>query len=136
MQKISTKNIAEALYEATKDKTGAELDEILKRSVFALNKKRMLGKSEDILQALQNILDKKTHTIRLKVTAAKILAKEDQTKIENETKVKYKGDRVISEFFVKEELLGGMRVEVGDEVLDTTYKNKLHKLEKFLIQSK
>ena len=85
---------------------------------------------------MQNIIDKKTNTVRLKVITAKILSKEDQAKIENETKIKYKGDKVISEFFVKGELLGGVRVEVGDEVLDTTYKNKLQKLEKFLIQSK
>ena len=36
----------------------------------------------------------------------------------------------------KEELLGGMRVEVGDEVLDTSYRSGLRKLESFLKQEK
>lgn len=133
MQKISSKNIAEALYEATKGKNGVELEQILKRSVSILNKKNLLGKSENILHALQSIIDKKTNTIRLKVTTAKNLQNEERKKLEQEIKQKYKASVVMSEFFVKEELLGGVRVEVEDEVLDTTYKNKLQQLEKFLI---
>lgn len=134
MQKISPKNIAEALYEATLSKNEAELKELLKRSVSILDKKNMLGKSEDILQALQNIIDKKTNTVRLKVTTAESMTSENKKNLERDMKEKYKAEIVLGEFFVKEELLGGMRVEVGDEVQDTTYKHTLHKLEKFLIQ--
>jgi len=136
MAKISSKNIAEAVYKATEGKSPAEQELLLKRSVYVLRDKRMLGKSKDILEALQHIIDKKTNTVRLKVITAKNIKEEEREKLEDQIKVKYKGDKVISEFFVKEELLGGMRVEVGDEVQDTTYKNKLRKLEKFLIQNK
>ena len=52
---------------------------------------------------------------------------------EEEIKQKYKAQKIISEYFEKEEVLGGMKVEVGYEVLDNTYKSKLQKLEKFLI---
>ncbi len=64
------------------------------------------------------------------------MSNEERERIEKEIKEKYKAGKVISEFFQKEELLGGVRVEVGDEVLDTTYKTKLQKLENFLIQGK
>jgi len=45
-------------------------------------------------------------------------------------------DLIFSLQIKKEELLGGERIEVGDEVLDNTYRRKLQELEKFLKQEK
>ena len=136
MAKISPKNIAEAVYLATEGKSGAELDGILKNSAKMLSSKRMLGKSEDIISLLQNMIDKKEGIIRMKVTTAKSMNHEEKKNLEEEIKQKYKAHKVLSEYFEKEEVLGGMKVEVGYEVMDNTYKSKLQKLEKFLIQSK
>ena len=136
MQKISPKNIAEAVYEATEGKSGSDLALALKRSVQMLSDKRLLGKSEEILSALQNIADKKSGTIRMKVVTAKTITGEERHRLEYEIKEKYKAKHVERIFFEKAELLGGMRVEVGDEVTDNTYKERLRKLEKFLIQGK
>ncbi len=136
MAKISPKNIAEAVYSVSQGKSGQDLAFALKRSVEMLQKKRMLGKSDEVLSALLSIFDKKTGTIRMKVTTAKGMSRGEKERLENEIKEKYKAQNVKSKFFEKEELLGGMRVEVGDEVLDTTYQTKLHQLEKFLIEEK
>lgn len=136
MAKISPKNIAEAVYGATEGKSGQDLAFVLKRSVKILKEKHMLGKSDEVLYALQNIFDKKTGTIRIKITTAKSMEHQGRRKLENEIKEKHKAQNVISEFFEKEELLGGMRIEVGDEVLDNTYRSKLQELEKFLMQGK
>lgn len=133
MAKISPKNIAEAVYLASYGKHGTELENILKYSVKMLSAKRMLGKSEDILSLLQNLIDEKEGIVRFKVTTAKSLSHEEKKKIEDEIKQKYKAEKVIGEYLEKEELLGGMKVEVGYEVMDNTYKSKLQKLEKFLI---
>ena len=134
MAKISPKTIAEAIYAATEGKSGAELAEVLGRSAEVLRKKHLLNKSKEVLAALQNIIEKKTGVVRAKVTTAKSLTSGERKTIENEIKEKYKGQNVIGEFLEKPELLGGMRVEVGDEVLDTTYRNQLYRLEKFLIK--
>lgn len=136
MTKISPKTIAEAIYEAAKGKSGGELKSVLERSAQLLRDKRMLGRSKDVLSALQNIIDKKTGVVRMKVTAAKRMESVEMKKLENEITEKYKAQTAIGEFFEKPELLGGVRIEVGDEVLDNTYKNKLRKLENFLIQEK
>jgi F0F1-type ATP synthase delta subunit len=130
----SSKNIAEALYMATKGKSGHELEQAIKRGAKVLKDRRMLSKSIEILNALQNIIEKNTGAVRVKVTTAKKIEVGERKKIENEIKEKYKAETVISEFFERAELLGGMRVEVGDEVIDSTYKNKLQRLEKFLIK--
>jgi len=134
--KISPKNIAEAVYGATEGKSGQELAVILKRSVQILKEKRMLGKSDEVLDALQNIFDKKTGTIRAKITTAESIKSQEKRKLEKEIKEKYKAQNILSEFFEKEELLGGMRIEIGDEILDDTYRRKLQELEKFLMQEK
>src|SRR3989344_2805964 len=136
MARISSKNIAEAVYEASQGKSGHDLAAILKRSVDMIHKKRMLGKSSEILNALQDIFDKKTNTVRVKITAAKSLGHAEKNKIENEIKERFKAQHIKSEFFENKELLGGMRIEVGDEVLDSNYTTKFHNLEKFLIQGK
>ncbi len=128
--------MAEAIYSATEGKSGGELEQTLKRGVQVLRNKRMLWKSDEVIQALQNIFDKKTGTIRMKVTTAGKIGNEEKKRIEKETKKKYKAQSVASEFFEKAELLGGMRIEVGNEVLDATYKSKLRKLENFLMREK
>lgn len=134
MTNISPKTIAEAIYSATKGKSGSSFELALKRSVKVLENKRMLGKSKEVLNALEDIIDKKEGIVRMKVTTAHKIGSEERKKLENEIKEKYKAQSVESIFFEKPELLGGIRVEVGDEVLDATYKNKLRKLENFLIR--
>lgn len=136
MMKISPKNIAEAIYRATEGRSGEDLEIVLKSSAQALKEKRMLGKSDEVLNTLQNIFDKKTNTVRMKVTSAKSLDSHERSKLENEIKEKYKAQIVIGKFLEKEEIMGGMKVEIGNEVLDNTYINKLQKLEKFLMQEK
>ena len=136
MTKLSPKNIAEAIYSATHDKSGKDLNEALKRSARVLWQKRMIGKSDDILKELQNIFDKKAGVVRAKVITAVKMEEGVRNKLEREIKERYKAQRVVGEFFEKRDMLGGVRVEVGDEVMDATYKNKLHQLEKFLIQEK
>jgi len=136
MAKISSKNFAQAVYEATEGKSGQRLGITIKHSAQKIKDKRMLGKSKEILSALQNIFDKKTGTIRMRVSTAKSIGKEERNKLEEEIKKKYKAQTVEGEFFENKELLGGMRIETEGEVFDNTYKRKLHELEKFLIQEK
>lgn len=129
---ISPKNIAEAIYGASQGKSGQDLAVALKRSVQMLKEKRMLGKSNEVLSALQNILDKKTDTVRMKVTTAKSLGSHDKRKLEHEIKERHKAKHVIGEFFERSEVLGGIKIEVGDEVLDNTYRNRMNILEAYL----
>lgn len=134
--KISSKDIAEAVYGATKDKSGQDLAVAIRRSVQMIGDRRMLSKSDEILNTLQNIFDKKAGTVKIKVTTAKNMEPEERNKLENEIKERYNAKIVTSEFFKKEELLGGMRVETGDEIFDNTYRRKLCELEKFLMREK
>jgi F0F1-type ATP synthase delta subunit len=134
MAKISPKNIAQAIYEATEGKPVGEVAEVLKRTVAMLARKRVIGQAEEVVKALEDILDKKTNTVRARVISSQKLGTKEKNDIEEDIKQRYKAGKVVSEFFENGELLGGVRVEVGDEVLDNTYKNKLGQLEKHLIK--
>ena len=136
MRKTSPKQIAEAIYKAAEGKSKADVEVILKRAVAILGRKGILSRSEEIIGRLQNILDKKEGVVRARIFSSKKLPSEEKNKLEKEIKERYGAEKVVSQFFENEELLGGVRFEVGDEVLDATYRSKLRKLEKFLTEPK
>ena len=80
MTKISPKIMAQAMYDATKGKSGSSLDLALKRSVKVLENKRMIGNSKNVLSALEDIIDKKEGIVRMKATTAHKIGGEEQKK--------------------------------------------------------
>jgi F0F1-type ATP synthase delta subunit len=77
MATLSTRTIAHAIYESTKDKSGSDLHDVLKNSVEILSKKKMLSKSDDILEKLEEIIDHKEGVTRAKVTSKNKLHKDE-----------------------------------------------------------
>ena len=124
MSKLSIKNIAQAIYE-----TKAEP----KAVVHFLNKKGLLSKSEEILQEIEKIEYKENGIVKMKVRSAEKISESKQKELEHEMREKYGAKHVESEYFEDKNLLGGMKIEIGEDVIDTTYRNKLNQLEKHLI---
>ena len=135
MTKISINNLVFAIYESSKDKSGEELENVLKNSVRLLSEKRSLGKSKKILSKLEEIVDKKNEIVRAKVHSTTEIKKKTIDEIEDFIKKRYKVKNVILDFEINERLLGGIKIEVGDEVIDLTLKNKIHKLKNYLINN-
>lgn len=125
MSKISIKNIAEAIYGGNAEP---------KAVVNFLNKKGLLSKSEEILKELENIENKEKGIIKMKVKSAVRVDDIKRKQIEDKIKIKYQAREIKSTYLEDKSLLGGMKLEVGEEVIDTTYRNKLNQLEKYLIQ--
>ncbi len=135
MTKISTKKLAEAIYEATHGLSASDSANMVKNIAVMLKNKKMLGKSEEILRHLQDIIDQKSGVVRARISSAKVVSETEKKELEKELKEKYKAKEIISQYFEKKELLGGMKVEVGNEVWDNTYRNKLNQLSKLLIKN-
>lgn len=133
MTKISINNLAYAIYESSKDKSGEELENVLKNSVKLLSEKRSLGKSKKILNKLEEIIDKRDEIIRVKVHSNTEIKKGTIDEIEDFIKKRYGVKNTILNFEINEKLLGGIKIEVRDEIIDMTLKNKLHKLKNYLI---
>ena len=133
MATISVNNIASAIYESSQDKDGAELDIVMKKAVDLISKKHLMSKSNEILNQLEKIIDRKDELVRAKISSKVKIDKKITDEIDDFIKKRYKVKHTVLEFTVDEKLLGGMRIEVRDEIIDMTTRNKIKKLQNYLI---
>lgn len=133
MATISINNIARAIYESSAEKDGKDLDVVIKKAVSLISSKHMMSKSNEILSQLEKIADKKEETTRARISSKIILNQKITDEIEDFIKKRYRAKKVILEYKIDEKLLGGIKIEVGDEIIDTTLKNKVKKLQNYLI---
>ena len=133
MATISINNLARAIYESSYGKDGAQLDSVMKNAVNIISKKHLLSKSKEIINQLQIISDKNEGVIRAKISSKVKLEQKIVIEIEDFIKKRYKAKNTVLEFTIDPKLLGGIKIEVGDEIIDATLKNKIKKLENYLI---
>ncbi len=133
MASISIKNLASAIYESSSDKDGVLLDSIIKKSATFIRDKNLLGKKDEILKALEEIVNKENGVVKVKITTSEKLQEDIKTEIEEFVKKKYKANEVEIESKEDKKLLGGIKIEIGDDIIDTTLLNKIHQLQNYLI---
>ena len=135
MATISNNTIAQAIYIALKDKKVGEQSTILKQVVQFLARKRLLSKAPDILARLSKIINEDEGKILVKVSSIEKMSEATKKEISHGLAKRY-GDRtIILEEHIDDKLLGGYKVEVSDEVLDLSIKNRMAKLQEHLIKS-
>ena len=132
---LTPNNIAQSVYELVKDKKGNELKEILGKVVFFLSRKRMLKKSDAILDSLKKIIYKKEKKVEARIMSAKELSNNDKHEIKHVLSKRYKANEIILNNDVDKDVISGVRIEVNDEVIDLTIKNKLNKLQEYLTRA-
>lgn len=132
MANISNNDIAEAIYFATKDKQKEELPLVYKKILDFLKHRNLLSKSGDILNKLEKILNLREEKILVKVSSAKMLNTKTKETLIDLLKTRYKAKEVLLEERLDEGLVGGMKLEINDEIIDLTVKDKLKKLQEHL----
>jgi len=132
MSKISIKNLANAIYESSKNKEGKELDELMANSAHLISSKHLLSKSEQILSTLETIIDKDQGIVRATINSKSKLTPKTIEEISDFIKNRFKAKEVILELKENPNLLGGIKIEIGDEVIDTTLRHKLNSLQNYL----
>lgn len=135
MSSISIKNLAHAVYESSYDKEGGTLDDILGKTVVFMRDKNLLGKKEELLSALDEIINKKNGIVKVKVSSSEKLKENEKKEIEEFIKRKYKAKEVATELKEDPKLLGGIKIEIGDDIIDTTLSHKIHQLQNYLIKN-
>jgi F-type H+-transporting ATPase subunit delta len=133
MATISINNLARAIYESSEKKDGMELDIVMKKAVSLISKKHLMSKSKEILTQLEKIIDKDEEVVRAKISSRIKIDKKVTDEIDDFIRKRYKAKHTVLEFVVDEKLLGGIKIEVGDEIIDMTLKNKIKKLQDYLI---
>jgi F-type H+-transporting ATPase subunit delta len=132
MVTLTNNNIAKAIYLSTKDKTGAELRDDLKDVAKFLARRRLISKSTGILESLEKIINKEDGVVVARVGSAEKLSHKTKEDLTHLLKKRFEAKSVVLEERIEENLLGGMRVEVNDEVLDVSIKNKIVQLQEYL----
>lgn len=132
MATISNNDIAQAIYLSSKDKTGHELAVSLQNVVNFLYRKRLLSKSKDILLRLNQIINKEKGMLFVKISSKEKLHGHEKEDIAHLLKKRYHVHEVLLEEQIDEKLLGGIRIEVDDEIIDLSLRNKVEKLQEYL----
>lgn len=135
MATITNNDIAQAIYLSAKGKTGTELDTVLAQSVKLLADKRLLSKSGAILSKVQSLIDIDTGITRATVSSPRKLEKSSISEITEALKKRYGSKEVVFNELLAPDLIGGIKIEVGDEVIDASLKGKVKKLQDHLINN-
>lgn len=136
MTTISNNDIAHAIYLATRDKNKEEQSLVYGRIVKFLGRKRLLPKAPDILLRLNNIINNYEGRITARVSSGTEMNETTKKEIIQILTRRYSVKEVILNEIIDEKLLGGFKVEVGDEVIDLTLKKKIEKLQEHLTSNK
>ena len=95
----------------------------------------MLSKTSDILLHLSKIINKEEGRIVAKISSAKALDHKEKAKLEQALKKRYSSREIVFTESLDSKLLGGLKIEVNDEVIDLSIKNKIGKLQEYLTKS-
>lgn len=134
MTTLSNNDIAHAIYLVSKEKTHAELREVNSKVIKFLVRRRLLSKSPNILERLDKIINYESEKIIVKVFSARKLTEEMKRELTTFLGKRYKVKEVVLAETLDEKLLGGVKIEINDEIIDLTAKNKIKKLQEHLIR--
>ena len=129
------KEIGEVIYELLKDKKGEELNSLTLKSVAFLQKKNLLGMAPKILRHIEKKVDRDSGRVRLLVKSPKKLENGVIHELQKMLKQYYGAREVILKFEEKPELIGGVKIEGRDEVIDLSIEARIRKLQEQLLHA-
>jgi len=108
--------------------------EILKKFLGFIALKNRLFFLEKIINSFLNLLSKNKGELKAKLISSKELSIKDQEKIQSELSVDFKSQLKI-DYIYDPSLIGGLIIQIGSVMVDTSIKNKLKKLEKNMLEA-
>ncbi|MFA5778414.1 MAG: F0F1 ATP synthase subunit delta [Candidatus Paceibacterota bacterium] len=135
MALVSNNNTARAIYLELKDKDQREQSLAFSKIIQFLIRKRLLSKTPDILSRLGKIINEEESRVTARISSRGNLNEKTKQELKHFLAKRYKAKEVDLIFNTDEKLLGGYKIEVNDEVIDLTIKNKFGKLQEYLKES-
>lgn len=132
MSAISNNDIARAIYLSSKGKS-TDPSSFSSKVVQFLVRKRLLTKWKEILSHLEKVANEEEGRVVVKVSSRESLTAEVKNELSRFITRRYGGKEVVIVSKLDEKLIGGFKIEVGDEIIDLTIKNKIKKLQDYLI---
>ncbi len=128
MATLTNSDIAKAIYLASKD--GGD---VVAQAMQFIVHRRLMSRTPGILSHLEKIINKAENKIVAKITTAEKLTHEHKTDLEQFLKKRYEVKEVLFHEIIDTGVVGGIKVEIEDEVIDLTVKNRIRKLQEHLI---
>lgn len=135
MATISNNDIAQAIYLSLKDKSSSELEKALRNVVRFLDKRKLLSRSREILSSFKKIVNQDKKVVEVKISSKQKIDNEIKKELISIFKKRYGEKEFIFLENFDEKLLGGFKIEIMDELIDLTFKNKIYKLQEYLIRN-
>ena len=101
--------------------------------VKLLAKNKRLNVISDILQSFNALLDAHEQRLNCRIISAVPLSQEQQQTLSKQLTKRYETP-VITTFEVDESLIGGLRIELNDKVIDSTLLRRIKQLETEILQ--
>lgn len=129
MKKNSNKQYAQALHKITTGLSGKNLEQALENFVLLLARDRKLKQANSIIKEFVDYADKLAGIVKIEITTAGKISGELLEKIK-----KHFGAKVSAETKIDPSILGGIKIFMGDKILDASLKTQLLKFKKGLCQ--
>lgn len=128
---LSNNEIAEIIYSLIKEKDHKNLVGIMEKLIF-FDKNRLLGKSEILISSLRQMIHKQQGIIEVVLSSAILLEHKQKEELGSALKKRYGANEVIFKEIIDKNLIGGFKIEVNNEIIDVTLRNKILKLKEHL----
>ncbi|MDH4330511.1 MAG: ATP synthase F1 subunit delta [Candidatus Moranbacteria bacterium] len=132
--KITQKQYAQALYDLTKGKNQEEIDAVVLEFSKELKKNRKMRMLGGIIEKFEQIYNAENEIVIADVVSATKLSEEQVANIIEFVKKKYKTKEAVLNQKIKKDIVGGIILKVGDDVIDGSVRGKIIELRKKLIQ--
>lgn len=123
---------AQALYEATKDKSPKEIDGVLANFVKTLSRNNQTKLAGSIENKFEEIYNQENGIVEAEIITCEKVSSEVSSKVRTWICTKYKAREAIIKNIVDKSIKGGVIIKIGDEVMDGSVGRKLRDLKIFL----
>ena len=106
----------------------------LKNFFLLLIEKRRIFFVKKISESFLKLCSKKIGEVKASLISSKELSQDELNEI-NRDLSQSMGSKIIFDFKVDEELVGGFKLQIGSFMIDTSIKNKLKKLEQAMLEN-
>lgn len=130
MKKLSPRQYAELLYELVVNARKAEIPDRVKKFLDILVRGRALAQVSRIIQVFQALVDVRSGIVRLRVTGARKIPHTVYATLLKTLKAK----ELAMEEYVDSDVIGGLKIEIGDRIIDGTVRKQLENMRLALAQ--